>query len=111
MANVFNKQRTKITSGNPLTDVYSGQITESILTQLDIANVSSVALDIDIAINDGATDYYLGVGIELPVGSTLQYIAGQKIVLSTTETLKVEARGGSGIVAHVNVAALDDVNG
>jgi hypothetical protein len=67
--------------------VYTNPVTvgvKSIVLQLDVANRTAGGRTVTAWIDRGGTAYHLCVNAPLPVGSTLQVVYGQKVVLQTT---------------------------
>lgn len=69
----------------------------SVLLQLDIANLSAVSITANVKITDSSTSttVHLIKDAPIPIGSTLQAINGQKIILEQNDTIKVSANGGA----------------
>ena len=90
MPNVFkNAISDTITTVTTVYTAPSGM--SSILVELDIANTASTTVNVDVKINDNsaATEIFLIKAVPIPVGSSLQVIAGQKIVLESLDALKI----------------------
>lgn len=67
--------------------VYTNPVTvgtESIVLQLDVTNRTAGARTVTAWIDRSGTEYYLCYNAPLPIGSTLQVVYGQKVVLKTT---------------------------
>ena len=98
MANTF-KLKTKAGIDASLVDVYTvPSSTTTVVIGLTIANIkgASVTADAKVISNtvDSETnvDVYLAKNIPLPAGSSVEVMAGNKIVLQTTDKIQV---GGS----------------
>lgn len=107
MANDF-KNRLRRNIGNSPEIVYtvpSGM--NSIIIELDVCNTTNGACQIDAFITKSAVDYYIVKNAPVPVGGSLQVIAGQKIVLEAGDNISVR----SSIASSVDVIAsiLEDV--
>jgi hypothetical protein len=75
---------TAIVLGLILTNVHSSQVTASVLLSSDTAT----------SVNTGApaanTDAYVLFNAPIPVGSTIEILSGNKVVLQTTDILKID---------------------
>ena len=75
---------TAIVLGLILTNVHSSQVTASVLLSSDTAT----------GVNTGApaanTDAYVLFNAPIPVGSTIEILSGNKVVLQTTDILKID---------------------
>ena len=90
--------------GTSATTVYTA-VGNAIIIGLDVANTSAVgaAITIDVTITKGATTIYYIKGAPIPAGSTLQVIAGQKLVLANSDVLKLVASAASSADATVSL--------
>lgn len=76
--------------------------------QLDIANVNgSSTSTISLYITESANNFYLLKSAVIPANNTLQVIKGQKIVLLTGQTLKIDVSSGT---VDVVFSFLDSIN-
>jgi len=96
MANDFKNSL----SNNITTETTDHTVTNtnpSVLLQLDIANLSAVSITANVKITDSSTSttVHLIKDAPIPIGSTLQAINGQKIILEQNDTVKVSANGGA----------------
>ena len=115
MANDF-KNGIKVDVGTTAVDVYTVPATKaSILIEVDVANKHTSAITAGVKIYDSATGGspatavgYLVKDAPIPVGGSLQAIAGQKIVLEPEDKLKVQTsvNGSADVVCSI----LEDVN-
>jgi len=85
---------------------------KSIVLQLDVANRTAGARTVTAWIDRGGTAYHLCVNAPLPVGSTLQIVYGQKVVLETSggpvrDTIKIKCDTANGV--DVVCSVLEDV--
>ena len=99
MANNFKNAfatNVSISSASP-TDVYTsatgGSGVNSILIELDIANTGSSAVTVTVLIRDtsASASYHVVKNAQVPVGSTLKVVSGQKIVLNADDKVQVYA--------------------
>ena len=60
------------------------------LIGINIANVTTTQILMDVFINDGSNDYYIVKDAPIPVGSSLELMAGNKVVLETTDQITVD---------------------
>jgi hypothetical protein len=107
MANTFKNALAR-NVGTTATTVYTAPSAKnSIAIELDLCNTTSSGVTADVYITSGGNNYYLVKQAPVPVGGSLQVIAGQKIVLSNTDALKVVSSVASSI--DVVGAILEDV--
>jgi len=107
MANDFkNAQSVGVTT---VTTVYAAPAAKtSIVLELDIANTtaSAVTASAEVVDTSASTDAYIIKDAPIPVGSALQVVAGQKIILEATDVLRVTASGAVDVICSI----LEDVN-
>ena len=98
MANTF-KLKTKAGIDATLVDVYtvpSSPDTTTVVIGLTIANIKGASVTADVKVisdtSDSETnaDVYLAKDIPLPTGSSVEVMAGNKIVLQTTDKIQVK---------------------
>ena len=107
MANTFKNALAR-NVGTSATTVYTAPSAKnSICIELDLCNTTSSGVTADVYITSSANNYYLVKQAPVPVGGSLQVIAGQKIVLSNGDALKVVSSVASSI--DVVGAILEDV--
>jgi hypothetical protein len=107
MANTFKNALAR-NVGTAAVSVYTAPASKnSIAIELDLCNTTSSGVTADVYITSGGNDYYLVKQAPVPVGGSLQVIAGQKIVLSNGDVLKVVSSVASSI--DVVGAILEDV--
>jgi len=107
MANTFKNALAKDV-GTSAVSVYtapSGK--KSIAIELDVCNTTSSGVTVDAYITSGGVNYFIVKTTPVPVGGSLQIIAGQKIVLSNGDILKVVSNTAASI--DVVAAILEDV--
>ena len=76
---------------------------------INVANVISSQITIDVFINDGSNDFYIVKNAPIPSGSALQVLdGGAKIVLQNNDVLKVKSNTASS--ADVWVSAVDAIS-
>ena len=108
MANDFkNAQQTSVTSQ---TTVYTAPASkDSIILELDVANVTSSAVTASVKLydlSDGGAFAHIVKDAPIPSGSSLQVISGQKVILETGDYICVTASGACDVVCSI----LEDVN-
>jgi hypothetical protein len=109
MANVFKNALAR-NVGTSAVSVYTAPSAKnSICIELDVCNTtaSGVTCDVYITKNTDSLNYYLVKSTPVPVGGSLQVVAGQKIVLSNGDILKVVSSVASSL--DVVGAILEDV--
>ena len=109
MANTFRNALAR-NVGTSAVSVYTAPSAKnSICIELDVCNTtaSGVTCDVYITKNTDSLNYYLVKSTPVPVGGSLQVVAGQKIVLSNGDILKVVSSVASSL--DVVGAILEDV--
>ncbi len=100
-----DKQRNVGTSAVTLRTANS----DDAIVGINVANVISSQITIDVFINDGANDFYIVKNAPIPSGSALQVLdGGAKIVLQNNDVLKVKSNTASS--ADVWVSAVDAIS-
>ena len=96
MANTF-KLKTKAGIDASLVDVYTvPSSTTAVIIGLTIANIKGASVTADVKVisdtSDTETnaDVYIAKDIPLPAGSSVEVMAGNKIVLQTTDKIQVK---------------------
>lgn len=107
MANTFKNALAKNVGTSAVTVYSAPSGKKSIAIELDVCNTTSSGVAVDAYITSGGVDYYVVKNTPVPVGGSLQIIAGQKIVLSDGDSLKVVSNTASSI--DVVTAILEDV--
>lgn len=105
------KNAFKTGIGNTWTQVYAAPSTKtSYLIQCDVANVTNSGVQISIRLKDNSTSTYafLVKNAPVPVGSSIQVIDGQKIVLEAQDALELIC-DTSGSTVDVVVSIIEDV--
>ena len=104
--NVF-KNALRKNVGTSANTVYSAPSSQrSIVIELDVCNVTTSGVTCDAYITSSNTDYYIVKNTPVPVGGSLQIVAGQKIVLYDGDALKVVSSAASSL--DVVAAVLED---
>lgn len=107
MANTFKNSLAR-NVGTSATTVYSAPSSKnSILIELDVCNTTNGGVTCDAYITSGGNNYYIVKNAPVPVGGSLQVVAGQKIVLSNTDAIKVVSSSASSL--DVIASILEDV--
>lgn len=88
------------TSASTLTTVSSGTIA---ITSLVVANTTTSPITTDVYFTRSATDYYLVKTATVPVGGSLEVIGGNRVVLITSDALKVLTSAASSADVVVSV--------
>ena len=117
MANTF-KAYTKSSVGTTATTAYevelgSASTKTAIVIGIALSNIASTPINVDVQIDRPATgttaapsdDVYLAKNIPIPSGSTLEIMAGQKLILEYNAT----ATAGDKIVVTSDTASSLDV--
>jgi hypothetical protein len=107
MANTFKNALARNVGTSAVT-VYSAPSSKnSICIELDVCNTTNSGVTVDAYITSSSNNYYIVKGAPVPVGGSLQIIAGQKIVLANTDALKVVSSTASSL--DVVASILEDV--
>ena len=98
------------TAGSP-TVIYTantGVGINSVVLEIDVANTGTDRIFVTVLMSDSSTGstYHIIKDGQVPVGGTLQLIAGQKLVLNADDTLQIY---GSHATADAIVSFLEDV--
>ena len=79
------------------------------LIGINIANVTTSQINMDVFINDGSNDYYIVKNAPIPAGSALQVLdGGAKVVMQASDVLKVQSDTASS--ADVWVSVVDTIS-
>jgi hypothetical protein len=107
MANTFRNSLAR-NIGTSAVEVYAAPVsTNSICIELDVCNTTNGGVTCDAYITSGGSNYYIIKNAPVPVGGSLQVIAGQKIVLSNEDSLSVVSSVASSL--DVIASILEDV--
>lgn len=107
MANTFKNSLARNVGTSAVT-VYTAPSTKnSICIELDVCNTTNAGVTCNAYITSGGNDYYIVKNAPVPVGGSLQVIAGQKIVLSNLDAIKVTSSSASSL--DVIASILEDV--
>ena len=79
------------------------------LIGINISNVTTSQINMDVFINDGSNDYYIVKDAPIPAGSALQVLdGGAKVVMQASDVLKVQSDTASS--ADVWVSVVDTIS-
>ena len=107
MANTFKNSLARNVGTSAVT-VYTAPSTKnSICIELDVCNTTNAGVTCNAYITSGGNDYYIVKNAPVPVGGSLQVIAGQKIVLTNLDALKVVSSTASSL--DIIASILEDV--
>ena len=92
MANTF-KLKTKANVGVSTSDVYVvPSATTTVVIGVTLANTSGSSINVGVGVTRSSTDdVKLMKNVPIPQGSSLEFMAGNKVVLETTDTLTAES--------------------
>jgi len=99
MANTFKNEVFSGANTNASTDmaVYTAPTsTTTVVIGLTLANTSTSQILVDVKLNAG-TIIFLAKSIPIPVGSSFEYMAGNKIVMEATHSLIVKSSGANSL--------------
>jgi len=81
---------------SPATVVTVGASTQTTIIGLDVSNTTASPITADVYVTRSAVDYYLIKSAVVPVGGSLIVVgADQKVVLITSDALKVQTSAAS----------------
>ena len=88
MANTF-KLKTKANVGTATSDVYVvPSATTTVVIGVTLANTSGSSINVGVGVTRASTDdVKLMKNVPIPQGSSFEFMAGNKVVLETTDTL------------------------
>ena len=92
MANTF-KLKTKANVGVSTSDVYVvPSATTTVVIGVTLANTSGSSINVGVGVTRASTDdVKLMKNVPIPQGSSFEFMAGNKVVLETTDTLTAES--------------------
>ena len=109
MANTF-KLKTKASLTTSLAAVYTvPSSTTAVVLGVSLANKDTSSRTADVLIVSDTSDVetnansYLGYGLPIPVGGTLEVMAGNKLVLQTTDVIQAKASAGSAVDIIISI--------
>ena len=111
MANTF-KLKTKASLTTSLAPVYTvpnSPSTTAIVLGISLSNKDSSSRTADVLIVSNTDDTevnansYLGYGLPIPVGGTLEVMAGNKLVLQETDVIQAKASAGSAVDIIISI--------
>ena len=103
MAQNFRRYIARNTGTSPATMLTADSY--DAIVGIRLANVhASAAITVNVYINDGSNDYYLGKNIPIPYGGSLELIdGGAKVVVDSSDVLKVVSDTASSVDTWVSV--------
>lgn len=101
--NVSYAVKNVSTSGSTVTTVSSGTLG---IASLIVSNTSTSPITCDVYITRSAVDYYLVETATVPVGGSLEVIQGNRVVLQTSDALKVKASAATSADAWVSAISV-----
>ena len=92
MANTF-KLKTKANVGVTTSNVYAvPSATTTVVIGVTLANTSGSSINVGVGVTRASTDdVNLMKNVPIPQGSSFEFMAGNKVVLETTDTLTAES--------------------
>lgn len=98
MANTFTSYVNSSVGTSAATVVTVGAATQTTIIGMSCANTSTSPVTVDAYITRSGTNYYLIKGATVPVGGALVIVGGdQKVVLTTSDVLKVVSSAASSV--------------
>ena len=104
MANTF-KLKTKANVGVTTVGIYTAPAsTTTVVIGITMANTSGSGVNVGVGITRASQeDIKLLKNAPLPQGSSLEFMAGNKIVLETTDTLTVDSDTNNSVDAALTI--------
>ena len=92
MANTF-KLKTKANVGVTTSDVYVvPSATTTVVIGVTLANTTGSSINVGVGVTRASSDdVKLMKNVPIPQGASFEFMAGNKVVLETTDTLTVES--------------------
>lgn len=104
MANTFTSYVNKDVGTSAATVVTVGSSTQTTVIGMSCANTSTSPVTVDAYITRSSVNYYLVKNATVPVGSSLVIVGGeQKVVLTTSDVLKVVSSAAASVDAVTSV--------
>ena len=103
MANTF-KRKVLANIDTSLATVYTvPSATTTVVIGLTLANVTSGTITADVQLVTSGDDPYIVKSIPIPAGSSVEVMAGNKIVMETTDILKVLGSATNSVDATLSI--------
>ena len=106
MANTF-KLKTKANVGVSTVGIYTAPAaTTTVVIGITLSNTSGSGVNVGVAVSRTSTtqdDVNLLKNAPIPQGSSLEFIAGNKIVLETTDTVTVDSDTNNSVDAALTI--------
>ena len=103
MANTF-KRKVLANIDTSLATVYTvPSATTTVVIGLTLANVTSGSITADVQLVTSGDDPYIVKAIPIPVGSSVEVMSGNKIVMETTDILKVLGSATNSVDATLSI--------
>lgn len=107
MANTFKNALARNVGTTAVTVYSAPSAKNSICIELDVCNTTNGGVTCDVFITSGGNNFFIIKNAPVPVGGTLQVIAGQKIVLTNLDALKVLSSAATSLDCIASI--LEDV--
>jgi hypothetical protein len=107
MANNFKNALARNVGTTPVQIYQAPSTKKAIVIELDVCNTTLGAVTTSVYITSGGQDYFIVKNAPVPVGGSLQVIAGQKIVLTNLDAISVISSSAASI--DVIGSILEDV--
>ena len=103
MANTF-KRKVLANIDTSLATVYTvPSATTTVVIGLTLANVTSGSITADVQLVTSGDDPYIVKSIPIPAGSSVEVMSGNKIVMETTDILKVLGSATNSVDATLSI--------
>ena len=103
MANTF-KRKVLANIDTSLATVYTvPSATTTVVIGLTLANVTSGTITADVQLVTSGDDPYIVKDIPIPAGSSVEVMSGNKIVMETTDILKVLGSATNSVDATLSI--------
>ena len=102
MSNTF-KRAVLANIDTALATVYTvPSTTTTVVIGLTLANITASSITASVQLATAGDDTYIAKDIPLPVGSSVEIMAGNKIVMQTTDILKVSGSATNSVDATMS---------
>lgn len=103
MANTF-KRAVLANIDAALVNVYTVPAsTTTVIIGCTLANISSSSITASVQLSTSGDDTYIVKDIPIPTGSSVEVMAGNKIVMETTDILKVSGSATDSVDATLSI--------
>jgi len=103
MANTFKNASVAGVGTSPATVYTAPSATTTVVLGMALCNVTTGTVAVSVTFTDGGSSRKILKDVDVPAGSTLEVLSGQKYILEATDTLIVESDTASGVDVTMGV--------